>query len=77
MPVQVIVFGQLTDILGKNPITIEDVADTSELVEQLNQRFPALAKAPFIIAVDKQIVNENTALAGNNTVALLPPFAGG
>lgn len=77
MPVQVIVFGQLTDILGKNPITIENVADTSELVEQLNQRYPALATAPFIIAVDKQIVNGNTALEGNNTVALLPPFAGG
>jgi molybdopterin synthase sulfur carrier subunit len=77
MPVQVIVFGQLTDILGKNPITIEGVGDTSELVAQLNQRFPALANAPYIIAVDKQIVNGNTTLAGNSTVALLPPFAGG
>ena len=77
MPVQVIVFGQLTDILGKDPVMIEGVGDTSELVMQLNQRYPALANAPYIIAVDKQIVNGNTALAGNNTVALLPPFAGG
>jgi molybdopterin synthase sulfur carrier subunit len=77
MPVQVIVFGQLTDILGNRPITIDGVADTSELVVQLNQRYPALANAPYIIAVDKQIVNGNTTLAGNNTVALLPPFAGG
>ena len=77
MPVQVIVFGQLTDILGKNPIAIEGVGDTSELVAQLNQRYPALANAPYIIAVDKQIVNGITALTGNNTVALLPPFAGG
>ena len=77
MPVQVIVFGQLTDILGNSPISMEGVADTSELVAQLNQRYPALANAPYIIAVDKQIVNGNTALAGNNTVALLPPFAGG
>lgn len=77
MAVEVIVFGQLTDILGKNPITIEDVADTTELVAQLNQRYPALANAPYIIAVDKQIVKGNTVLEGNNTVALLPPFAGG
>ena len=77
MSVQVMIFGQLTDILGNRPITIDGVADTGELVAQLNQRYPALTNAPYIIAVDKQIVNGNTALAGNNTVALLPPFAGG
>lgn len=77
MPVQVIVFGQLTDILGHSPVTIEDAADTSTLIQQLNQRYPALVKAPYIIAVDKKIVNGNTPLTGNNTVALLPPFAGG
>jgi molybdopterin converting factor small subunit len=77
MPVQVIVFGQLTDILGHSPVTIADVADTSTLIQQLNQRYPALVNAPYIIAVDKKIVSENTPLTGNNIVALLPPFAGG
>jgi molybdopterin converting factor small subunit len=77
MPVQVIVFGQLTDILGHSPVTMEDVADTSTLIQQLNQRYPALVNAPYIIAVDKKIVSENTPLTGNNIVALLPPFAGG
>jgi sulfur-carrier protein len=77
MSVNVIVFGQLTDIVGKAPLTVEDVADTSQLVQRLQERYPALVNAPYIIAVDKQIVNGNTALAGNNTVALLPPFAGG
>jgi molybdopterin converting factor small subunit len=77
MPVNVIVFGQLTDIVGKAPVTVADVADTNQLVQRLQQRYPALVNAPYIIAVDKQIVNGNTALTGNNTVALLPPFAGG
>jgi len=77
MPVQVIVFGQLQDIMGHHPVTIDEVADTSALVQQLNKRYPALVNAPYIIAVDKQIVNGNTPLTGNNTVALLPPFAGG
>jgi molybdopterin synthase sulfur carrier subunit len=76
MPVQVVVFGQLTDIMGSG-VTVEDVTDTSELIHRLNERYPALANAPYIIAVDKQIVNGNTVLTGNNTVALLPPFAGG
>jgi sulfur-carrier protein len=77
MPVQVIVFGQLTDILGHQPVTMEDAPDTSTLIKQLNQRYPALENAPYIIAVDKKIVTGNTALTSGNTVALLPPFAGG
>ena len=77
MPVNVIVFGQLTDILGHGAVTVNDVADTSQLIHRLQERYPALVNAPYIIAVDKQIVNTNTALTGNNTVALLPPFAGG
>ena len=77
MPVQVIVFGQLTDIVGHQPVTVADVADTNQLIQQLNERYPALLNAPYIIAVDKQIVSANTILTGDNTVALLPPFAGG
>ena len=77
MPVQVIVFGQLTDILGHQPITMDDAPDVRTLMQQLTQRYPALANASFIIAVDKLIVSMNTTLTGNNTVALLPPFAGG
>jgi molybdopterin synthase sulfur carrier subunit len=77
MPVNVIVFGQLTDIMGNRPLTVDDVADTGQLIQRLNERYPALVSAPYIIAVDKQIVNGNTVLTGNNTVALLPPFAGG
>ncbi len=77
MPVQVIVFGQLTDVMGNNPVMIENAADTSDLIDQLNQRYPALVNKPYIIAVDKQIVTGHTTLSGNNTVALLPPFAGG
>lgn len=77
MPVNVIVFGQLTDIMGKDPVAVADVADTSQLVQRLQERYPALVNAPYIIAVDKQVINGNTVLTGNNTVALLPPFAGG
>ena len=77
MAVNVIVFGRLTDIVGKKPLTVQDAIDTDQLVQQLQQQYPALIEAPYIIAVDKQIVNGNTVLTGNNTVALLPPFAGG
>jgi Molybdopterin converting factor, small subunit len=77
MSTTVIAFGRLTDIVGKGQLTIPHATDTNQVLAQLQEQFPALASAPFIMAVDKQIVHGNTALSGNNTVALLPPFAGG
>ena len=77
MSVNVIVFGRLTDIVGKQPLTVQEAVDTDQLVQQLQRLYPALIDAPYIIAVDKQLINSNTVLTGNNTVALLPPFAGG
>lgn len=77
MEVKVLTFGQLTDITGNNSFTINDAKDTDELVRQLHTRFPALAKMNYIIAVDKDVVTENTPLQENTTVALMPPYAGG
>lgn len=77
MQVNIILFGRLTDITGKNKFVVNDVQDTDALVNQLQQLYPAFKTAPYILAVEKQIINSNTALADNNTVALLPPYSGG
>ena len=77
MQVNIILFGRLTDITGSNKFVVKDVKDTNELVIQLQQLYPAFKTAPYILAVEKQIINSNTALADNNTVALLPPYSGG
>ena len=76
MPVNIIIFGRLTDIAG-NSLTLENVSDTKALVKELHILYPALADAKYIIAVNKKIVNENTTLSENSIVALLPPFSGG
>jgi len=76
MSINIIIFGQLTDIAGSS-LALENIADTNCLVEELHNRYPALAKAKYAIAVDKQVVNENTTLTENSIVALLPPFSGG
>lgn len=77
MQVNIILFGRLTDITGKNKFVVNNVKDTDELVSQLQHLYPAFKTAPYILAVEKQIINSNTALADNNTVALLPPYSGG
>ena len=77
MAVNIIIFGQLTDITGKQNLVVSDVNDTNQLISKLNQMFPAIAGAKFVIAVNKQVISENTILENNSTIALLPPFSGG
>ena len=76
MPVNIIIFGRLTDIAGSS-LSLENVADTNTLVKELHNLYPRLADAKYVIAVNKMVVNENTVLTENSTVALLPPFSGG
>lgn len=77
MPVTLLLFGPLVDRMGSNHLLIDDMPDTAALMQHLHQRYPALATTKFAIAVDKKIVQENTSLNNNTTVALLPPFSGG
>jgi len=77
MPIKIIAFGRLKDITGNGDILLDDAADTNQLLQQLNKKFPALTATPFIVAVDKEIITGNTDLSGADTVALLPPYSGG
>jgi molybdopterin synthase sulfur carrier subunit len=77
MQVKVKIFGQLTDIIKSNTLTLTDTTDTNSLVDELKKQYPALDQAKYILAVDKQTVTENTILKDGSIVALLPPFSGG
>ena len=77
MKISIIVFGQLTDIIGNDNLVVSDTKDTDSLMEQLHKLYPALADTKFLVAVDKQLITANTILTNNSTIALLPPFSGG
>jgi len=77
MAVNIIIFGQLTDITGEQNLIVSDVKDTDQLIAKLNSMFPAIAGAKFVIAVNKKVISGNTILNNNSTIALLPPFSGG
>ncbi len=77
MQVNVIAFGQIKDITGNSEIILDNVADTDQLVQKLHSVYPTLANSKYAIAVDRKIINSNTELNNNNTIALLPPFSGG
>ena len=76
MSIKIILFGKLADI-ADNSVSVTNVADTDRLVDALHKDYPALANTKYVIAVDKQVIKENTVLNNNSTVALLPPFSGG
>ena len=76
MSIKIILFGKLSDIAGST-VAVDNVSDTDSLVNALHKDYPALMNTRYVIAVDKQVIKENTTLNNNSTVALLPPFSGG
>lgn len=74
---EILVFGQLTDITQATRISWQQVADTDSLLQQLKQQYPALASAKFAVAVNNQVIQQNTPLMAGAQVALMPPFSGG
>lgn len=77
MEINIIAFGQIIDLTGRQSWKISDVNTTDELMRKLAEQFPSLPKINFIIAVNKNVIVNNTKLNPNDTVALLPPYSGG
>ena len=70
-------FGLLAEItscreesLGNSPSTV------NELLEVLFEKYPGLKEKDFRVAIDQQLVTEDTQITGGE-IALLPPFSGG
>ena len=76
MKINIIIFGQLCEVLGEN-LVMENLKDTENLQQALHKKFPELANYKYVIAVNKKQVNVNTVLNEDAAVALLPPFSGG
>ena len=71
------VFGQLVDIIGSNSFKMDDVESTDELIKNIHVKYPALINSKFKVAVNRNIVQSETALQSDSEIALLPPFSGG
>jgi len=74
---KILVFGMLVEDIGSAELTMEVPVDSNKLKEELLDRFPSLITRQFMIAVNKQKINENVTLKANDEIALIPPFAGG
>lgn len=76
MAIQVLFFGQLTDIAG-NAAGMPASETLRALEQELWKRFPLLQTKKYVMAVNQQIVTADSILRDGDTVALLPPFSGG
>ena len=77
MQINLLIFGQLTEIIGASKLILKDIVDTDSMIHKLHLEFPELGKSNYRIAVDNIIISESKELNNNSTVALLPPFSGG
>ena len=76
MAVKIQLFGQLKQITGASELTTE-ATDTHGLAKEIAGRFPLLENLTYLIAVDRNIVQTNTAIKAGQEIALLPPYSGG
>jgi sulfur-carrier protein len=77
MEINLLAFGQIAEITGKSAWKMVEIKDTNTLIKNLENQFPALVKMKYSIAVNKKVIQENTAITDKDTIALLPPFSGG
>jgi sulfur-carrier protein len=77
MGVEILFFGQLTEKVGCNHFVMDNPGNTSLLKSQLFEKFPALEKAKFTIAIHNKLVLEDASIQEDDKIALMPPFSGG
>lgn len=76
MKINIIIFGQLRDVLGEK-LELDYAGDTAGLKAVLHEKYPAMREANYMVAVNKIIITENIRLSENCIVAILSPFSGG
>lgn len=75
--IELLAFGQLTDITGLSTWQMEDIQDTDQLKSVLIKNYPGLADSTYLLAVNMEVIRGNVKLNSGDVVALLPPFSGG
>ena len=79
MKVKVLYFAQIAEITGKSSeeIILESGNTSTDLIEILKNKYPAIGKQKYKLAVNQTLAQKEKVLKDNEEVALLPPFAGG
>lgn len=70
-------FGMIAEKLPEPEFKFPKKENTEELLASLYNEYPNLKDLDFSLAVNQQLIQQNTPLEGDEEIALLPPFSGG
>lgn len=77
MEIEIISFGQIAEFINRQKIKVEGIANTDAFKQYLEDRFPALKGMKYKLALNKNIVQQNTEITNQAIIAIMPPFSGG
>jgi molybdopterin synthase sulfur carrier subunit len=77
MEIEIISFGQITEFINNQKIEVDGIADTDSFKQYLEDQFPALKDLKYKLALNKNIVQQNTEITNGAKIAIMPPFSGG
>jgi sulfur-carrier protein len=73
----VLVFGQLVDIIGSSRISIEHVGTVRDFKAMMHVIYPNLLNKTYAVAIENTLAGDEDVIADGSTVALMPPYSGG
>jgi molybdopterin converting factor small subunit len=74
--VKVLYFGAAQEAAGRADEAFR-AEDTASLRVRILTKYPAMARIPFRMALNKTILKEDSGLKESDIIAILPPFQGG
>lgn len=77
MKTTILFFGMLAEATGTDKAEVEGITDTDVVIDYLVKQYPLLKNKTYRIAVNKKLIKGKEQLNEGDTIALLPPFAGG
>ena len=77
MKIELLFFGQLTDLTGTTVVMLDHMPDTDALKHHVFDMYPSLQQAKLMIAVNNKLVTENEVIPEGAKIAFMPPYSGG
>jgi len=77
MKIELISFGKISELISNQTLETEGIETTDELKEYLEKTYPDLAEMKYKLALNKNLVQQNSDIKNSDSIAIMPPFSGG
>ncbi|RYD79435.1 MAG: molybdopterin synthase sulfur carrier subunit [Sphingobacteriales bacterium] len=77
MQIELISFGKISELISNQTLETEGIETTDNLKEYLERTFPDLAGMKYKLALNKNLIQQNTEIKNGDSIAIMPPFSGG